>query len=89
MIEVPLPAAPERRRIWRLHLGTDHALKGSELNRLAGVVDLAGGHIRNIAHSARVLAAARAQPIGFADLATGVTLEYRKLGRPPPVGLER
>ena len=89
VIEVPLPAAPERRRIWRLHLGADHALKGSELNRLAGVVDLAGGHIRNIAHSARVLAAARAQPIGFADLATGVTLEYRKLGRPPPVGLER
>ncbi len=89
VIEVPLPAARERRAIWRVHLGSGHALAGAEINRLAAMVDVAGGHIRNIAQTARVLAAHEARPISFGDVRRGVAMEYAKLHRAPPGGLDR
>lgn len=86
VIEVPLPAPPERRTIWRSHLPQGHALTPAEINRLAGLVDLAGGHIRNIAQTARVLAG-EDRPATWPDLSRAIELEYRKLGRSMPGGL--
>lgn len=87
VIEVPLPAPPERRMIWQTHLRDGHVVSAAEINRLAGLVDLAGGHIRNIAQTARVLAGDRA--IAWSDLLRGIESEYRKLGRSVPGGLIR
>jgi SpoVK/Ycf46/Vps4 family AAA+-type ATPase len=87
VIPVPLPAPPQRRAIWLAHLAGGHALTAGELNRLSGLVDLAGGHLRNIAQTARVLAEPRA--VSWADLVRAVELEYRKLGRSVPGGLVR
>lgn len=87
IVEVPLPAPRERRRIWQLTLGDDHRLAPGEINRLASLVDLSGGHLRNIAVTARVLATAEGRAPGMGDVVVGVEQEYRKLGRPAPGGL--
>jgi len=85
IVEFPLPTPTERRALWAAHLGARHRLSAAELNCLATVCELAGGHIRNV-----VLAAA-AQPgdgrIGFDALALALAAEYRKLGRQPPPAL--
>lgn len=88
VIEVPLPAPPERRAIWQAHLPEGHGLSTAEVNRLAGLVDLAGGYIRNIAQTARVLAGG-GRPATWPDLLRATELEYRKLGRSMPGGLSR
>ena len=88
VIEVPLPAPPERRAIWQAHLPSGHGLSTAEVNRLAGLVDLAGGYIRNIAQTARVLAG-EDRPVAWLDVSRATDLEYRKLGRSMPGGLSR
>jgi hypothetical protein len=47
-------------------------------------LDLAGGHIRNIAVTAAVLATDAGRPVAFADVTRATHGEYRKLGHPPP-----
>ncbi len=84
VVEISQPAAGERRAILRLHLGDDHAIEPVDLSRIAAHVDLAGGHLKNLVHTARVIAAADGLPIGLSHIKTGIAQEYTKLGRTPP-----
>lgn len=88
IVEFPQPAPEERRGLWLAHLGQAHDLSPAEVNRLAAVCDLAGGHIRNATLWAASAARAQGRPIAFADLAAGVLAEYRKLGRQAPTALQ-
>lgn len=84
IIEFPMPAAEERRALWRAHLGGSHGIESADLNRLAAGCDLAGGHIRNAVLVAAASARQRNGTISSDDLLTAVAGEYRKLGKPLP-----
>lgn len=83
IIEFPPPGAEERRALWVAHLGERNGLTTRDLNHLAAVVDVAGGHIRNMVLLAAVVADGRT--ITYADIVQGVAAEYAKLGRNPPL----
>jgi hypothetical protein len=89
IIDFAAPGPDERRALWLAHLGTQHALDISQINRIAVHCDLAGGHIRN----ATLAAASRAAPgsggplLDYAALRLAVESEFRKLGRQVPAGL--
>lgn len=87
LIEFPLPDAQQRRALWEAHLGAGHQLDGDQLDRLALAADLAGGHIRNTALTAAVLAQAARRPISYGDVLRGLAVEFTKLGRQLPAGL--
>lgn len=84
ILEFPLPGPAERRDLWRAHLGEGNLVTPAEINRIAACADLCGGHIRNAVLSAAVLARREDRAVGFEDLARGVQIEYRKLGRQLP-----
>ncbi|WP_437755032.1 ATP-binding protein [Sorangium sp. So ce1389] len=84
VIEFAQPTPEERRRLWLSHLGDAHELDGRSINRLAGLLDLAGGHIRNIVLAAAVHACAEDRPITLAHVLAGVEAECRKLGQSVP-----
>jgi SpoVK/Ycf46/Vps4 family AAA+-type ATPase len=88
ILEFPAPGPEERRRLWLSHLGAGHALTTAQINQLAAVCDLAGGHVRNATLMASVPALQGGRAIGFADVLLGVAAEYRKLGRQLPSGLQ-
>jgi hypothetical protein len=88
ILEFPAPGPEERRRLWLGHLGAGHALTTAQINQLAAVCDLAGGHVRNATLMASVSALQGGRAIGFADVLLGVAAEYRKLGRQLPSGLQ-
>jgi len=85
VLEFPLPLPPQRRALWQAHLGEDHALGASDLNRLASECELAGGHIRNVVLAARALA--ERGPIAWQHLVPAIHAEYRKVGKPAPSGI--
>jgi hypothetical protein len=87
IIEFPTPGPQERRALWLSHLGDGHTLTGQDINRLAAVTDLAGGHIRNVVLAAAVIAHSAGRPIEYGDMLAGLADEYRKLGRQMPVEL--
>jgi len=89
IIEFPLPEQEERRSLWLTHLGANHQLNLTQLNQLAMLRDLAGGHIRNVVLAAAVIAQAGHRLIQFDDIITGLVSEYHKLGRQIPVELKR
>jgi hypothetical protein len=84
ILEFPMPDASARRALWLAHLGVEHTLDDSQLDRLALRVDLAGGHIRNVVLAAAARAKGDSRPIGWDDLAEAACDEYAKLGRPAP-----
>lgn len=83
VIEFTAPTPQERLALWQAHLGEGHALDIDELNRVAALCDLAGGHIR----SCTLMAASLARPIRYAGLRRAILAEYAKLGRMAPAGL--
>jgi hypothetical protein len=87
ILEFPLPSPVERRDLWLAHLGVAHDLSVTDLNRLAALCDLAGGHIRNAALVAAVSARNECRNIGMKDVLRGIAAEYGKLGRQVPNGL--
>ncbi len=87
IIEFPLPAPDERRALWLAHVGDGHGLSVVDLNRLAGMCELAGGHIRNAVLAAAAIARHQGRAITFEDLASGAVAEFRKLGKQPPAAL--
>ncbi len=105
-IEFPLPDAAQRLRLWALHLGEqdddDPALQALR-QRVAALADLPGGHIRNAALTAALLARSRdaaaadavegedmaPTPIAAADVVEALALEYRKLGLRLPEALQQ
>ncbi|QRN93112.1 ATP-binding protein [Archangium violaceum] len=87
IIEFPMPGPEERRSLWLSHLGEGHQVAPKDLNRLAAMAELSGGHIRNAVLLAAVLARGEGRPIEYADLLRGFASEYRKLGRHVPTEL--
>lgn len=87
VLEFPLPSPDERRALWRAHLGERHVLSPAELNQLAALADIAGGHIRNAVLTAALLARDLGCKITLADCVSGLESEYRKLGRQIPTEL--
>ncbi len=88
IVEFALPDAEARSAIWRAHLGAQAALSPLQLNRLAVLADLPGGHIRNAVLTAAVIARHGARGLGYDELVQGLAIEYRKLGRPLPAELK-
>jgi hypothetical protein len=84
IVEFAPPGPEERRALWEAHLGAGHALQPRDLNRLAATADVAGGHIRNAVLAAAVIARDAGRPIEFGDVALGLGIEYRKLGKQLP-----
>lgn len=84
ILEFPLPGAEERRELWCAHLGSNHQLNDSDLNRVAVAADLTGGQIRNAVLSAAVTAQSRGVAIALDDVLLGLKSEYRKLARQLP-----
>jgi len=87
IVDFSAPDAQARRELWRAHLGEASDCDALQLNRLAALAELSGGHIRNAVLAAAASAGARGVPIGFGDIAAGVRGEYRKLGRTPSAEL--
>lgn len=85
ILEFPAPAADERRALWQAHLGENHTLDVTALNRLAGNCELTGGHIRNVVLTARALTSAL--DIAWPALSRALEAEYRKLGKQIPADL--
>lgn len=88
IVEFSMPRSPERRALWLSHLGDHHSLTPEQINQLATLADLCGGHIRNAVLAAAVLAQTHHRPIHFNDIIQGVSAEYRKLSRQPPASLQ-
>jgi len=86
VIEFPAPHPPQRRELWRAHLGDD-VLPTVQLNLLATACDLPGGHVRNAVLAAAVSAAEAGRDIGLPDIVAGLRMEYRKLGKALPHAL--
>jgi hypothetical protein len=84
IVEFAMPGPEERRALWEAHLGSGHVLQARDLNRLAATVDIGGGHIRNAVLAAAVVARDGGRPIEFGDVALGLAIEYRKLGKQLP-----
>ena len=89
VVEFPPPGPEQRRAIWLSHLGNSIAIEPDELNPLAALVDISGGHIRNAVLAAAVLARRDQREITLEDLVAGVEVELRKLGRQLPVELKQ
>ena len=87
IVEFILPGPEERRELWRSHLGDQHHLSDSQINQLAAICDLCGGHIRNAVFAAAAVAQAMGRAIEFPDVSVGLEAEYRKLGRQMPTSL--
>lgn len=84
VLEFPMPDSTARRELWDRHLGANHAAGNQWLDAIAGTVDLAGGHIRNVVLAAAARARARDRLIEAADVAAALGEEYAKLGRTAP-----
>ena len=88
IVDFPLPGTDERRALWLAHLGDRHSLSAQAITRLAVSVDFAGGHIRNAVLTASVLAQSQDRPITMQDLKRGIAVEFAKVGRQMPTGLD-
>ena len=85
VIELQAPQAPERGRIWSLHLPAGHAVSAALLSQLAQRCSLSGGQIRNAALHALLLALEDQTTLTDSHLEAAVQREYRKLGQLCPL----
>jgi hypothetical protein len=81
VVEFPFPGAEDRARIWRRSLPPRLPMRGVHIERLSQL-NLAGGHIRNIAVAAAALAADGDEPLSMQHLLAATRTEYSKLERP-------
>jgi ATPase family associated with various cellular activities (AAA) len=81
VVPFPFPDAPQRAEIWRRVFPPETPTEGLDMNRLARL-NVSGGHIRNIAVSAAVLAAEHGSPVRMAHVAAAARSEYAKLEKP-------
>ncbi len=81
VVHFPFPDAAQRARIWRGIFPAETPTATLDHDRLAQL-DVAGGHIRNIALGAAFLAADRSDAVTMSDLAQAAQAEYAKLERP-------
>lgn len=79
------PGPAERLLLWRRHLPPGAPLADDvDLDELAAVYAVVGGHIRNASVAAAYLAAAEDGPIGRAHLLHALSREYDKAGQAFP-----
>ncbi|HET9627563.1 MAG TPA: AAA family ATPase [Kofleriaceae bacterium] len=82
IVEFAAPAEPERRRIWESIWPREVPRANDlDLDLMAKRFELSGGHIRNIAVAAAILAAAQGGPVAQRHLLHATKREYQKLGR--------
>ena len=82
VVEFALPAAPERRRIWRRCLPAGMPVADDlDLDRLADNFELPGGAIRNAVLGAAFLAAEAGSPITMDLAVSALRREMVKIGR--------
>ncbi len=81
VVSFPFPDAPARQAIWGQVFPAAMPRSGLDLAKLARL-NLAGGHIRNIALNAAFLAAGRGEPVGMGHLRSAAEAEYAKLEKP-------
>jgi hypothetical protein len=78
ILEFPFPTVRERVEIWRRAFPTATPLDGVEPEKLAQL-NVAGGHIRNIALNAAFLAAESGEPVRMNHLLRATRKEYTKM----------
>ncbi|MGH2692775.1 MAG: ATP-binding protein, partial [Actinomycetota bacterium] len=82
IVTFPMPEEEERRRLWRLHLGSFlPQAQDIDVDFLASAFKLPGGSIRNIVLTAAYLAADDGGVVGMDELIRATAREYGKLGR--------
>ncbi len=81
VVQFPFPDAAQRAEIWRRVFPSQTPTEGLEPRRLAQL-NVAGGHIRNIALGAAVLAADAGEPVRMKHLHDAARAECAKLERP-------
>jgi hypothetical protein len=81
IVPFPFPDAASRAEIWRRVFPRDTPLGAIEPERLAQL-NIAGGHIRNIAVAAAFLAVERGEAVTMQHVLESARLEYGKLERP-------
>jgi SpoVK/Ycf46/Vps4 family AAA+-type ATPase len=85
VIEYEEPGLDERRALWACHLPERAPLADDvDVEVLARLYPLVGGHVRNAAVAAGFLAAASDGPIRQEHLVRAIRREYAKSGRPFP-----
>ncbi|MBZ4415589.1 ATP-binding protein [Myxococcus sp. RHSTA-1-4] len=80
IVEFPFPSAEQRLELWRRAFPASTPTEGLDLARLAKL-NVAGGHIRNIALTAAFIAADAGEPVRMAHLLRAARDEYTKLNR--------
>lgn len=81
-VEFPVPGPSDRRRIWQRTWPTAAPLAPDvDFDLLAREVEVAGGHIRNIALAAAFLAAADGGVVTMEHLRRSTAREYQKMGK--------
>ncbi len=85
VVNFPFPNEKNRREIWKKVFPKSVPLDSSSIDfgRLAQL-DITGGHIRNIALGAAVMAAEEGKPVGIVHIVNAAKEEYRKMDRPMP-----
>ena len=81
IVQFPFPDSARRSAIWRGAFPARTPIDALDWDRLAQL-NIAGGHIRNIALGAAFLAAERGEPVSMGLLAESAHAEYIKLERP-------
>jgi SpoVK/Ycf46/Vps4 family AAA+-type ATPase len=81
VIQFPFPDAPQRAEIWRRIFPRETPTSGLDAHVLARL-NIAGGHIRNIALNAAFLAANSGGTVTMSHLLAAARNEYVKLERP-------
>jgi ATP-dependent 26S proteasome regulatory subunit len=81
VVQFPFPDPAQRSEIWRRIFPKAVPTEGLDWERLARL-NVAGGHIRNIAMNAAFLAADEGEPVGMRHLLQAARGEYAKLEKP-------
>lgn len=83
VVNFPFPNEKSRKEIWKRVFPKSVPLGAIDYDRLAQL-DLAGGHIRNIALGASIMAADQGTAVGMRQIAGAAKEEYDKMERPMP-----
>jgi hypothetical protein len=81
IVPFPFPDAAQRAEIWQRIFPADTPTDGLDVMKLSRL-NVAGGHIRNIALSAAFLAAGANEPVRMPHLLRAARSEYAKLEKP-------
>ena len=81
VVQFPFPDAPQRAEIWRRIFPAATPTDALNMERLSSL-NVAGGHIRNIALNAAFLAADEAAPVRMGHVLRAARTEYAKLEKP-------